>query len=102
MDSDRTEVRRPPPSLCYGYPNDGARLPFGTELNTTFALLVRCKLEDSVLKLRRATVPVEAEMSLVEVADWTSLCPLAPQEIKRMFAFWDAVLSLVPPVSEME
>jgi len=63
-----------------------------------FALLIRCKLEDLVLQHRNASVPAEKQINLIEVTDWASLCPLAPQEVARMFAFWDAVHSSPHPI----
>jgi len=61
-----------------------------------FALLIRCKLEDLVLQHRNASVSAENQINLIEVTDWTSLSPLAPQEVTRMFAFWDAVHTSSP------
>jgi hypothetical protein len=55
------------------------------------ALLARCKLEELVLKKRKVIFDPENQISLVEDTNWTSLCPLAPEEVTRMCVFWEAV-----------
>lgn len=67
------------------------RLPFGKELNTTLAILTRCKLEEKMCKKRNEGFSVEKEYSLVEVDSVQSLVPDVTVEIGRMYALWDAV-----------
>ena len=69
------------------------RLPFGKELNTTLAILTRCKLEETIGRKRNEGISVEKELSLVEVDSVQSLVPDVTVEIGRMYALWDAVYS---------
>lgn len=68
------------------------RLPFGKELNTSLAILMRCKLEHMITKRRNESTSVEKELYLIESDDFNSFAPDASAEIARMYAFWDAVL----------
>lgn len=70
-----------------------SRLPFGKELNTTLAILTRCKLEETMCRKRNEGISVEKELSLVEVDTVQSLVPDVTVEIGRMYALWDAVYS---------
>ena len=67
------------------------RLPFGKELNTTLAILTRCKLEETMSRKRNEAISMEKELSLVEVDSVQSLVPDVTVEIGRMYALWDAV-----------
>ena len=67
------------------------RLPFGKELNTTLAILMRSQLEETMSRKRNEGISVEKELSLVEVDSVQSLVPDVTVEIGRMYALWDAV-----------
>jgi len=70
------------------------RLPFGKELNTALAILMKCKLEESICKKRNEGISVEKELSLAEVNSAQCLLPDVEIEISRMYALWDAVSAL--------
>jgi hypothetical protein len=82
--------------MMYNFPLSSiidSRLPFGKELNTTLAILTRCKLEETMCRKRNEGISVEKELSLVEVDAVQSLAPDVTVEIGRMYALWDAVYS---------
>jgi hypothetical protein len=72
------------------------RLPFGKEVNTTLAILMRCKLEESMSKKRSEGHSVEKELYLVDVESCKNLVPDDTAEVARMYALWDAVTTLSP------
>jgi hypothetical protein len=48
-----------------------------------------------IVAKRAENVPVELEMSLVEVKDFETLVPDAASEISRMYLLWDSVCLLL-------
>lgn len=61
------------------------------ELDTTFAVLARCKVEQMMTKKRNEGFTVEKELSLVDVDDLKLLVANLPKEVERIYIFWDAV-----------
>jgi Temperature dependent protein affecting M2 dsRNA replication len=72
------------------------RLPFGKEVNTALAILMRCKLEESMSKNRSEGHSIEKELYLVDVESSKNLVPDDTAEVARMYALWDAVPTLSP------
>ena len=68
-----------------------ARLPFMRELDTTFGVLARCKVEEMMTKKRNEGYTVEKELNLVDIDDLKPLVSDLPKEVKRIYIFWDAV-----------
>ena len=66
-------------------------LPLGAELNTTLAVLTRCRLEQMMMGKRSEKIAVEQGMALVEVENPGSFVKDVKTEMERMFALWDAV-----------
>jgi hypothetical protein len=69
-------------------------LPLGAELNTTLAVLTRCKLEQMMMGKRNEKVAVEHGMALVEVENPGSFVKDVKTEMDRMFALWDGVSNI--------
>jgi hypothetical protein len=69
-------------------------LPLGGELNTTLAILTRCRLEQMMMGKRSEKISVEQGMALVEVENPGSFVKDVKTEMDRMFALWDAVSNI--------
>jgi len=66
------------------------RLPFGTELNTGLAMLMRCKIEQAVCKKRNEGYSVAKDLYLIDSSS-LDFVNNPEEEISRAHLLWDSV-----------